>query len=301
MVMQNINNQDGPLNALLSAVTHRPPPDDPSIWAAWADQALQLKTEAKTGRDEVRTNKSWFIERACQAFSDYLNAWNAIKEGRFFDAWKLFEVVEITCRSLVRNPFCSLNDTGVDALLEQTVEWQKLFPYKVFGSPEFVVDHYECSICGLKVDPWSSCPHEKGRVYFGEMCVHIARKVQFLGLSLVDDPVQKYSVIFPKANADDPDPFDYGVVRFVSERLTGPFSRWSSELTQAWHPHSIFADAPADGPCPCGSGRPYRDCCLEKPGVLRPHIQVSFSEPPPEDLPNALFPDGSPGKSRLPE
>lgn len=299
--MQNTSKSPGPLDALLFAIKLRPLSEDASIWTERVDQALELKKAAKDQGDEVQANESWFIEQTCRAFSDYLDAWHAIKEFRFFDAWKLFEIAEITCRSLIRNPFCPLDKTGVRALFERIVEWQKIFPYKVFGSPELVVGRYECSICGLKVDPWSSCPHEKGRVYFGEMCVHIARDVRILSISLVDDPVQKYSVIFPKGNADDPDPFDYGLVKFVSERLNGPFSLWASELTQAWHPHSVFGESPADGPCPCESGRSYRECCLEKQGVLRPHVQVSFSESPPESLPNALFPDGSPGKLLLRE
>ncbi|WP_122804782.1 SEC-C metal-binding domain-containing protein [Burkholderia pseudomallei] len=294
--MQNTSKPPGSLKALLSTVKLRPPSDDASVWIERAEQALDLKKIAKDQGDEVEANESWFIEQTCRAFCDYLNAWCAIKELRFFDAWKLLEIAEITCGSLIRNPFCSLDETGVRALFEQIVEWQRIFPYKVFSSPELVVGHYECSICGLKVDPWSSCPHEKGRVYLGEMCVNIAREVKIVGISLVDDPVQKYSVIFPKKNADDPDPFDYGAVKFVAERLSGPFSRWTSELIQARHPHSMFSATPPDEPCPCESGRSYRECCLEKPGVLRPHVQISFSEPPPESLPSALFPDGSPGK-----
>jgi SEC-C motif len=75
----------------------------------------------------------------------------------------------------------------------------------------------------------------------------------------------------------------------VAERIKSPFTNWKAIWTKALHPHSLFADRPHDGPCPCDSGKPYKDCCLSGEGVIRPHLQVSFDEHPPAHLPTVEF------------
>ena len=260
--------------------------DIDSRWTRLLNRAETVKRNAIACANESQANTAWFLHRFCEVNVQYLQAWTLLRANRFYDAWVLLERIEISCATLFRNR--DLAPAGIDQgpIASQVEEWQKLFPYAVFASPEMVVRRYECSICGQSTDPWSGCAHRKGRVYMGQDCYHIAREVSIAGISLVDDPVQKYSVIFPEGG----DRFSYEAVRFVRDRLISPRDRFTSTRGTAFHPHERFANVAPTSPCPCESGSPYGQCCLTKLGVVRPHLQVQFSKPVREDLPAFVLP-----------
>lgn len=148
----------------------------------------------------------------------------------------------------------------------------------------------ECTICGLPVHPWSRCEHQAGIVYRGKECHRIVKEMDILGLSLVRDPVQKYSVLFTQnAEGQKHDHYDYTVVKFVVDRLRSPISEWTPTWTKAYHPHQLFKDVGAQDDCPCGSGRQYGNCCHSLPGVLRPHINIEFHDEPDGSLPSQIL------------
>ena len=256
-------------------------------WQKLLKRAAALKHSAISLSSEVHANHAWFAEAFCSSNVLYLSSWEHLLGNRFFEGWKLLEQVEIACATMHRNRVIALDGLDYDAMAAQVAEWQKTFPYKVFISPEMVAGWKECSVCRRATDPWSGCTHRKGRVYMGVQCVHIVHDVQFVGMSLVLDPVQKYSVAFP----DKVDTFNYDVVRFVRDRVTSPRSRWTCRKELARHPHELFAQHSASSECPCGSGATYGACCLNASGVIRPHMQFTFSEPPPAGLPEVLLPD----------
>jgi hypothetical protein len=115
---------------------------------------------------------------------------------------------------------------------------------------------------------------------------------EVLEISIVKDPVQKYSVVFPGGD-EDADPYDYTLVDYVIRGLGAPFDEWKTTWTTARHPHSLYSHVPPTDPCPCGSGRTYAECCLMEEGVMRPHVVVEFALPPPAELPRVVYPRAS--------
>lgn len=178
------------------------------------------------------------------------------------------------------------------AYMEAMVErWQSLYPYAVFLSPEILKKKVLCSICDAVVKPRSSCVHRKGEIYDGEMCNHMVVELEFLGLSIVDNPVQRYSVAFTTdAEGNKVDQFKYEYLRFVVDRFSSPWHPWTSQMTTREVPAGELLNFPTDADCPCGSGSAFASCCTGKASVLVPHRQLTFSVRPPADLPaNALF------------
>lgn len=261
--------------------------DIESRWKRLLKRAEAIKRNAIACANESQANVAWFLFRFCDVNVQYLQAWAQLNASRFYDAWVTLERIEISCATLFRNRHLAPEGIDQSSIGSQVNEWQKLFPYKIFGSPEMVVRRYECSICGLSTDPWSGCTHRKGKVYMGQDCYHIARDVSIVGISLVHDPVQKYSVLFAHGN----DHFSFDPVRFVRDRLMSPRDRFTSTKGTAYHPHERFADVTPTSPCPCDSGSSYERCCLSMPGVVRPHLQVEFSGPIKADLPTFILPD----------
>jgi hypothetical protein len=109
--------------------------------------------------------------------------------------------------------------------------------------------------------------------------------VEFLGTAMTKEPVQKYSVVF----LPDPDTggfkdtYNYSVIRYLVDRLQSPFDGWTFDKTKMRHPHSRYSHVGRNEPCPCESGKKYKNCCLNESGVLRPHVQFHFSNPPPKE------------------
>lgn len=218
-----------------------------------------------------------------------------MKDGLYYQAWCGFERIEINLDSL-REHFVSVfeNDLyNVNFIEKHVKQFQSLFPYRLFLSPAWLYLGKVCSVCGNVISIRNPCGHIKGEIYDGEMCVHEITKVELLEISAVTNPVQKYSVLFLTDPESDEqiDHYDYTLVKYAVDALHDPFHAWDLRQTKLRHPHSHFVHIGKNDDCPCGSEKIYRECCLQKDGVLRPHMEFTFSMPPPNDLPRLVFPD----------
>jgi hypothetical protein len=279
-------------NALADSIRDRLYEEDVRAWDKLILSGQTLLDESLAASDDDTANCAWFLQKLARMRRTYLSCVDHFRNDRFYEGWCGLEQVEIGLTSLKRNPFYDPDQFGVTELLRQVTNWQSLFPYRVFLSPEFVIEEEACSICDTSMSPWSSCTHKRGRVYGGRECYRIVRKCDLLAMALVREPVQKYSVARITSqdnNGKEIDQFDYSVVKYVLRGITSPFSRWNAMWTKALHPHDLFVNRSHDGPCPCESGRIYRDCCLNRRGVIRPHLQVTFAKPPAGNLPSVQF------------
>lgn len=255
-----------------------------AFWSDTKQKVEKFRLEAASASKEECANLTWYLREVADARGLMTEAIDQIKKSEYYKAWCQLERIEITVASLLQNPFYAQNDFEITSLAEQVRQWQGLFPYRVFISPEIVVKKATCSICKTVIDPWEKCNHRVGSVYKGELCCRVIEECYLIRASLVLDPVQKYSVAFVK-DINGKDQFDYSLVKFVADRIMNPFDRWSCELTTAYHSHGLFSDLSHDEPCPCDSGRQYKDCCISRPGVRRPHYALSFENEPTKELP----------------
>ena len=255
---------------------------DPSFWS---NLSAAIGNELKSYQAleaEMYANICWFLKSACDIRDLYIHSISEIKDGDFYKGWCDLDSVENGLFTLLRNPFLDVAEFEVRELLELTHAWQKTFPYKFFLSPEILYKSVQCGICSANITPWERCQHEVGVVYCGACCHRHIIAAELLSLSIVDDPVQKYSVIHTRddENGQKIEFYNYATVRFVAERVVSPFDGFKVVWIKAFHSHELFCDRPTDGPCPCESGRVYSDCCFPKRGVLRPHLHITFEKEP---------------------
>ncbi len=104
--------------------------------------------------------------------------------------------------------------------------------------------------------------------------------MELLHVALVDQPVQKYSVISPTGNDGD----RFALIEFVVSALRSPWHGWSYHREERRRYHPAFMGIGRNDRCPCGSTRKYKVCCLNKE-IVFPHFQLSFEEDPPIELP----------------
>lgn len=254
---------------------------DAGFWIDLLSEIAEIKKGFQASGPSEAANQSWFLESVVQSRLEFLTCIKLVNEEKYGAAWPKLETVEIILGSLLRNPILDTTLYEIEKLMRQVRQCQSLYPYKVFFSPEFLIKIEECSICGKSMDPWSSCNHLIGKVYNGESCHRIIKEADILGISLVNDPVQKYSVAIIM-NPDGSDPTDYTLVKSVLGRLRNPFDLWRAVETVRRHPHKYFPNVNEKDDCPCRSGKYFGKCCGPEDGVLKPHYQIYFDVEPEE-------------------
>jgi hypothetical protein len=271
------------IRSYLKAVARRP--REPAVEAV-QEALAQLKRDAVAAGDQAQAKSIWCLEQTLRVQEHYLRAFAQLKAGALYDAWCELEKTELALANLERHDTASWDEFRLDFIQEHTARWQSLFPYKMFYSPELLHKEKVCSICQKVVVPHAFCGHRAGEIYNGELCYRIITKLDVLGVSMVDNPVPKYSVLFlsDKETGKMRDQYNYALVEYPIKALREPFDAWHVERTTRRQPHSRYADVGRNDPCPCDSGKKYKKCCLPEAGVLRPHYQYTFTCEPREDV-----------------
>lgn len=232
----------------------------------------------------------WSYEQIFKIQSKYLEAFNELVKEQYYNAWVIFEQIELKLKFL--SPHFDINNKYFLSYINKYVKkFQSLYPYKLFMSPEIIGHEKKCNICGNKISIRNPCGHIVGEIYNGEMCHRIVTSSEIIGVSFVASPIQKYSVPFatdPKTGKKK-DQYNYAFLEYLMKGLKTPFDSWDVEFTNKTHPHSMFKNIGRNDKCPCNSGKKYKICCLPKAGVTMPHCKFSLPHEIPEELLKTKF------------
>ena len=249
------------------------------------DSLKKTKDDAISKGNEEVANNCWRKTEALKLNIKFIEAFSKIKEGKFRKAWNELEKCEITCNSIEKNSSEEfLISSRTKFIKNKVANWQSLYPYCVYVSPAFIVGYYTCSICDHKIRPRSRCKHVKGKVYNGELCVHVAHDLEFRELSIVTNPVQKYSVMH------NDETLDFSLIKYLSGILEHAFEEWDFNWTKKSFPIGRFSKIDPNNECPCKSGNKFTDCCLYKEEVEIPHIDFILNKEIPMDKAGIKFP-----------
>ena len=238
------------------------------LWWRVRREAARLRS---TAADDAEKNLLWGVETYCSAELHYLDAFRKMAREDFYGAWCLLERAEIDLLFLIEN--CSGELRRMALWLRDIIEaWQDTFPYTLFFSPEMIIKAWRCSICGEVVDHATPCGHLAGTVYSGVLCTQAITDFEARGVSIVTNPVQKYSVIFPQGKV-----YDYALPAYIASLLQHAHHPWRGEWGWRDQEHWRFEDVDSGDFCPCRSGLRYGECCLKRGGVRLPHYQVKVA------------------------
>ena len=223
--------------------------------------------------DQLTAKAVWCLETIGRIQDHFITAFSQIKTGEYAEAWQELDRCE-TEISFLDSHFSEMpGEFGVEHARIHTKQYQELYLLKWGFSPAFLQKDVRCSICDAKISLRTTCGHEVGEIYDGEMCGKVINDLEILHIALVDKPAQKYSVIFPNGNDDD----RLALLQYLGRNLKSPWHRWSyyKEVRKQYHP--VFKDVRRNDRCPCGSGRKYKRCCLGNEELF-PHFQFSLEE-----------------------
>jgi hypothetical protein len=245
-----------------------------------------LKEKAIKENNQFLAKTLWCFEEILDIQDNFITAYFQMKKEEFYGSWCSLERVELGLQFLGPHLQDTDDEFHTRFIEKHVFQFQSLFPYKLFMSPEMLEIKKECSICHKVISPRDPCGHRVGEIYDGKLCTREVTEGKVLAIAFVREPVQKYSVpfLFDATGGAKKDHYNYAAVRYLIRRLSSPFHAWEVIWTKRRHPHSRYTHVGRNDACPCDSGKKYKDCCLLKSGVLRPHLEFVFHVLPPKRL-----------------
>lgn len=235
---------------------------------------------------EKTTNFFWQLITLLRIKNNFLISFNYLKSDKFYESWCILETIEIDLNNLLDN---SNKEFFIKYKLDfyriYVEKWQSLFPYKIFLSMGFIASDFHCSICGHLLRPRNQCVHKKGKIYDGELCIHICSKIDdILEVSFVKNPMQKCCIIIKD--------YDYSLLQSLIQRLNSPFDGWYYFKTKIQVQRDNFNEVCESSPCPCQQNdKNFKDCCFNKSEIEIPHIEFILEKTFSEELPDLILPN----------
>lgn len=223
--------------------------------------------------DEFNAKIAWCLEKICIIKRHFTDAYKNLLDKKYFMSWNDFDRSDIELSFLIRQFDITTNDYNLKFIYDQIPKFQKLFPYVYFTSRESIVEEAVCSICKKKIGIRKRCGHEVGDIYAGEMCCRIITKLKMLSISIVKNPKDKYSALFPEKKK-----YNYKMLDNLLEVLEHPFIPWDLEIEKALKPE--FKNIGRNALCPCGSSKKYKKCCWLSGDDKFDHYKMLFPNMP---------------------
>lgn len=142
-------------------------------------------------------------------------------------------------------------------------EYERLYPYSVFVSSEYVITKSECGICGKPMNSFE-CPHIKGNLYWGEIAYENILEIKEVNaVALVSNPEDKRCII----ELSDDDRTETEKFTMLDEFLKQDvysFQLFTVKDNKVFKRNNTIKKQGANELCICGSGKKFKYCCKSK-------------------------------------
>ena len=247
----------------------------PGFW----DLIATLKREAVQAGDQVTAKAMWCMETIGKIQDHFVSAFVDMKSRNYKEAWDQLERCEIEIKFLDRHFTDDNRNFGIEHCRVHTSQFQELYQVKWGVSPGFLCKEIRCSICDTRLTLRRGCNHSIGEIYDGEHCAKNIVDFDILHVALVENPAQRFSVIFPEGDEGR----RFSLVNYVCRGLRSPWHSWSYEKEERREHHPSFRGLGRNSRCGCGSNVKYKRCCLGT-DIVFPHFQFLFEHSPPQEL-----------------
>lgn len=247
-------------------------------------QAQKLLYVINNQQEEAR--QLWIYQTIIEIHKLYLNAFNLLKNKSHYKAWCELEKLEITFHNLKKHFSYDKLSYFLWHIEKSVKNLQILFPYRIFASTEILKKKKKCSVCNEEISIRNPCGHIVGEIYNGEICYRIVTEAEILGISLVENPGNKYSVMFltNEETGEQIDQYNYYIINYLFELINSPYDIWNLEISQREIKKEDYGNIGYDDLCACNSGKKFKKCCLRKVGEKYPHYEFVLTNPSKKTL-----------------
>tara|TARA_R110002049_G_scaffold2511_6_gene18402 strand:+ start:4160 stop:5005 length:846 start_codon:yes stop_codon:yes gene_type:complete len=240
-----------------------------------------LKIDCVKADNQAQAKDIWILQTIIQIHIEYRAAFNLLKSKKYFDGWRQLEQIEIITSSLKKHFQYDKEQYCLWHIEKSVKNLQVIFPYKIFASTEILKKKKKCSVCDKEVSIRKPCGHITGEIYDGEMCYRIVTEAEIMGISLVENPGNKYSVMFLKDETTDEeiDQYDYTSVDYLFDHIESPYEEWNLEVLQMKIRKEHYGDIGRNEKCSCGSNKKFKKCCSNNIGKYYPHYKFVLKNP----------------------
>ncbi|HHT03505.1 MAG TPA: zinc chelation protein SecC [Bacteroidales bacterium] len=246
------------------------------------DSELQkIKEEYVKDDNQEVAKQIWIYQTIIEIHKLIINAFNLLKAKDYYNGWCQLERIEITIGSLKKHFLYDKEQYKLWHIEKSVKNLQVIFPYRLFGSSELLKKKKKCSVCDKEISIRSNCGHIVGEIYNGEMCHRIVTDVEVLGMALVENPGNKFSVMFmsDEKTGEQIDQYNYDTVDYLFEHIENPYEFWDLEVSQRIGAKEDYGNVGRNEPCVCGSGKKFKKCCGLNIGKKYPHYEFIVRNP----------------------
>jgi hypothetical protein len=232
-----------------------------------SEQLALTQQENSNGSDEF-LNDIAIVRTYVEFFRSYGRLWDQISNGHYSESWRTLQDANDSLRLIRR-----WSGLKLDPLVEQLFALESLYPYKIFASAGWIVEWYECSICGNDIDSFE-CVHRTNELYRGQRACAIARNIRDMDhIAFVKYPVDKRCVV---AIQDDAPGFSG--IAFLANALSRTDFKASNFGGVIWGKRKVanseFVKVGRNDLCNCRSGKKFKRCCSDKEFIEIDHAEI---------------------------
>lgn len=158
------------------------------------EQFSKVKQLAINNNDEELANSTYVAQHYFNLFIYLTNYFNFLSKQKYRESWDVLQncIDECICIGKYTQMENRKEIPDIIVLLEN---YERLYPFKIFASSEFIIKSSICSICNKPIQSLS-CKHIRGNLYMGEIALEIVNEISELqAIALVENPVNKRLVM----------------------------------------------------------------------------------------------------------
>lgn len=219
----------------------------------------EIKDIAIQRNDEKLANAQFIFKDYFKLFCSLLRYFVMLEKRQYKDSWGKLQ----DCLDAIKyiGHFTEIDDRlELNNLYDLLVQYEKLYPYKIFASSEYVISKSHCSICGKSMQSLD-CPHIKGELYWGEPAIECIDQIDyFQAVCIVSHPEDKRCVM--ELSDDTRSEKEKFLMLDQYLELKQPYLQ--KVTIKGIKEQRIREDIEIVGrkqPCPCGSGKRFKHCC----------------------------------------
>lgn len=218
----------------------------------------EVKIYAISINDERLANSQFVFRIYFRLFCNLLEYFELLKNGKYKSSWvKLQDCLDDI--KYVRRFTEKRNRMDLDDIYDLLIQYEKLYPYKVFCSSEYVISKSHCSICGKSMQSLD-CPHIKGNIYWGEPAVECIDNIEVIqAVCIVSHPENKRCILETADDRTEEEKF-LMLHQFVQLHIP-PLQQFSINNFKELRTRKDMKIVGRKQLCPCGSGKRFKHCC----------------------------------------